>query len=232
MFRLLASSNTEPFLIAAIIAIVLVVAIILFYFSTKQVIIRTLKKTPTQPIARVQNKEYVKLIGQAKHVKDPLVVPVSGRQCIFYQVRVEKKGNKNSWHTVIDETKTQDFFIEVNGEMAIVKVDQPKSFRKIYLDKDHSTSSGFFQGSDPKLERFLKSRGYNSSNFLGFKKTLRYTEGIIALNEKVAVMGVAQWKSLNESIEGYNYSKILTLSGSEKQKLLITDIKRLTRGNH
>ncbi len=232
MFKLLASSNTEPYLVAAIILAVLVVAIILFYFSTKQVIIRTLKKVPSQPIARVQNKEYAKLIGKAKHVKDPLKSPVSGRSCIFYQVLVEKKGSKNSWHTVIDETRTQDFFIEVNGELAIVKLDQPKSFRKVYLDKDHSTSSGFLKGSDPKLDRFLKSRGYSSSNFLGFKKTLRYTEGIIALDEKVAVMGIAQWKGLSESIEGYNYSKILTLSGSEKQKLLITDIKKLTRENN
>lgn len=232
MFRLLASSSPQPYLILFIFVSAGLVALFLYYFSNKQVIIRTLKKAPTQPIARVQNKEYAKLIGNAKRVKDPLKGPVSGRQCIFYQVLVEKKGSKNSWHTVIDETQTQDFFIDVNGEMAIVKLDQPKSFRKVYLDKDHNTSTGFFQGSDPKLERFLKSRGYNSSNILGFKKTLRYSEGIIGLNEKVAVMGVAQWKSLNESIEGYNYSKILTLSGSEKQKLLITDIKKLTRENN
>ena len=232
MFRLLASSSTPPYLMVFLVAIGLVVALLVYYFSTKQVIIRTLKKSPSQPIARIQNKEYAKIIGLAKNVKDPLKAPVSGRQCIFYQVLVEKKGSKNSWHTVINETKTQDFFIETKGEMAIVKVDQPPSFRKVYLDKDHSTSTGFFLGSDRKLERFLESRGYSSTNFLGFNKTLRYSEGIIGLNEKVAVMGVAQWKTLNETIEGYSYSKILTLSGSEKQKLLITDIKKLTRENN
>lgn len=231
MFRLLVSSNIQPSFMVFLIAIGLVVALFVYYFSAKQVIIRTLKKSPSKPIARIQDKEYAKIIGQAKHVKDPLIAPISGRHCIFYQVIVEKKGSKNSWHTVIDETRTQDFFIETRGEMAIVKVDQPKSFRKVYLDKDHERSTGYFNGSDPKLEQFLKSRGSKGTNFLGIKKTMRYKEGVIHLNEKIAVMGTAEWKTLNEPIEGFNYSKILTLSGSEKQKLLITDMKKLTIEN-
>jgi len=231
MVRLLASSNSEPYVVAIIITIVMVTGFILFYFSTKQVIKRTLKKSPSKPIARIQDNEYAKIIGQAKHVKEPLIAPISGRRCIFYQVLVQKKGSKNSWHTVIDETETQDFFIEANGEMAIIKVDQPQNFRKVYLDKDHKRNSGLFQETDDKLEQFLKSRGSKGTNFLGFKKTMRYTEGIITLNEKVAVMGIAKWRTLKEPIEGFNYSKILTLSGSEKQKLLITDIKKLTIEN-
>jgi len=50
-----------------------------------------------------------------------------------------------------------------------------------------------------------------------------YTEGIIELNEPIAVKGIAQWKLLKEPIEGYSYSKILTLTGVKKEKLLITD---------
>lgn len=226
MFRLLARSSSEPYVIGIIITIVIGVGLILFYFGTKQVIKRTLKKAPSKPIARIQDKEYAKIIEQAKHVKEPLIAPISDRRCIFYQILVQKKGGKNSWHTVVKETKTQDFFIESRGEMAIVKVDQPASFRKIYLDKDHNRSTGFFDATDPKLEQFLKSRGHKSTNFLGFKRTMRYTEGIIGLNEKVAVMGIAKWKTLSEPIKGFSYSKILTLSGSEKQKLLITDLKK------
>ena len=82
--------------------------------------------------------------------------------------------------------------IEAGGEMAIIKGSQAKSFRKIYLDKDHKATTGFFQGSNPKLERFLKSRGYSGTNILGFNKTLRYTEGVIGLSEKIAVMGIAE----------------------------------------
>ena len=229
MFRVLSSSNFDLYIVAIIFAVIAVIAVLVYYFSTKQVIIRTLKKSPSSPIARIQNKEYTKIIGQAKHVNEPLIAPISGRQCIFYHIIVKKKGSKNSWHTVIDETKTQDFFIEAGGEMAIIKGSQAKSFRKIYLDKDHKATTGFFQGSNPKFERFLKSRGYSGTNILGFNKTLRYTEGVIGLNEKIAVMGIAEWKTLNEPIEGFNYSKILTLSGDEKNKLLITDLKHVTR---
>mgnify|MGYP000748910719 CR=1 FL=1 len=51
----------------------------------------------------------------------------------------------------------------------------------------------------------------------------------IELDEKIAVLGVAKWKTLKEPIEGFSYSKILTLSGIDKQKLLITDIKKATQ---
>ena len=52
---------------------------------------------------------------------------------------------------------------------------------------------------------------------------MRYSEGVIELNEPITVKGVAQWKILNEPIEGYSYSKILTLTGTKKEKLLVTD---------
>jgi len=60
------------------------------------VIKRTLKKAPSKPIAKIQDKECAKIIGQAKRVKEPLIVPISGRRCIFYQILVQKKEGKNS----------------------------------------------------------------------------------------------------------------------------------------
>ena len=44
---------------------------------------------------------------------------------------------------------------------------------------------------------------------------MRYSEGVIELNEPIAVKGIARWEILNEPIKGYSYSK--------KEKLLITD---------
>lgn len=222
----------ENFFPLIILLVVVSLLIFGFYFSKKQVILRALGKTKSKPISRIQDKEYAKIIGLAKHVDEPLIAPLSGRKCIYYQVIAEKKGSKNSWHTVIDETKSQDFFIERRGEMAIVKVQSSSGFKKVYLDKDHNKSSGFFNPPEPKIEAFLTSRGGSSTNFLGFKKTMRFKEGIIELDEKIAVLGVAKWKTLKEPIEGFSYSKILTLSGIDKQKLLITDIKRATQEAH
>mgnify|MGYP001825018531 CR=1 FL=1 len=37
---------------------------------------------------------------------------------------------------------------------------------------------------------------------MGINKTIRYTEGVIELNEPIAVKGIAKWKVLKNAIEG------------------------------
>lgn len=202
---------------------------IIFYFSAKKMILRELKKSKAIPITRIQEGEYAKAIGVAKLVKDPLIAPISGRNCVFYQIIVEKKGAKNSWSTVINQTVIHDFFIETRGEMAIVKTDQPKKFRKIFLEKDHKANSGFWNDANHRLEKYLKSHGSSSKGILGFSKTLRYYEGIIEPGERIAVKGIGNWKTIKEPIAGFNYSKVLTLTGGKDQKLLITDVKKVTK---
>ena len=84
-----------------------------------------------------------------------------------------------------------------------------------------------------KLEAYLKQHNKKSMGILGINKTIRYTEGVIELDEPIAIKGIAKWKVLKEAIKGYSYSKILTLEGTKKEKLLITDEpKALLRINH
>jgi hypothetical protein len=220
----------ENFLwIGVMIVVGIVFILVFYYFGAKAAILRELKKSKSIPITRIKEGEYAKVIGIAKLVKDPIIAPISGRNCVFYQIIVEKKGGKNSWHTVIDETQTQDFFIENRGEMAIVKTDQPKDFRKIFLEKDHKASSGFWNDANHRLEKYLKRHDRTSQGFLGINKTLRYHEGIIETGETIAVKGIGNWTTLKEPIAGFNYSKVLTLTGSKDKKLLITDLKKATK---
>lgn len=193
------------------------------YFSSKNVIIREFKKSRKKSINGIRANEYVKVIGTAKHVNKPLVAPISGRLCVYYHVIVEVKGDKN-WRRIINDSQSQDFFIETNSEMALVKSTSiQKDISKCYLVKDYKENSGFRNDAPEKLENYLQEHNKKSTGVLGINKTIRYTEGIIELNEKIGVKGVAKWKSLKEPIEGYSYSKILTLEGSKKEKLLITD---------
>ncbi len=201
------------------------VLILSYFFSKRAIILREMAKSKAKPIGSIREGEYVKVVGKAKHAKEPLIAPISERPCIFYHVEVLNTGGKND-KTLIDEMKAQDFFLEQNGEIVMVKQDQAYSFRKVYLVQDHQKNSGSFQGADPHLEKYLKKHHESSKNWLGFNKQLKYKEGIIALEEEIAVKGIAQWKSLKQPIEGYPYSKILSLRGSEDKKLLITDHKK------
>lgn len=205
-----------------IFCIAILFVIFSFLFSNKNRILRELKKSKAKSIHRIQNGEYAMVVGIAKHVEEPLEAPISGRKCIYYHVRVERMKDKH-WLTWVNEKKYQDFFLEAGGEMAIVKADHFSDERMVYLEKDHRKDSGFLNDATAKLDNYLERHGKSSTGILGFNKTIRYKEGIIELNEKVAVKGVAKWKTIDQSIEGYSYSKILTLTGTGEQKLLITD---------
>lgn len=215
--------NTKRVIPVLMFAAVAVIGVIGYYFSNKKIMLREFKKSRKKPINRIQEHEYAKVIGRAKHVNKSLEAPLSGRKCIYFHVVVEVKGDK-SWRKIIDEEKHQDFFIESNSEMAIVKMSSiQKSMRRFYLVKDYKEKSGFRNDAPEKLEIYLKQHNKKSTGLFGVNKTVRFSEGIIELNEAIAVKGIAKWETLKEPIEGYTYSKILTLSGTKKEKLLITD---------
>ena len=219
----------QPIIILLILISTGIFIFLAFYYSKKNIIIRELQKTRKKQITGVKENEYAKVIGKALHVHEPLIAPLSGRKCVYYYVHIQRKGDK-SWHTFIKEEKAQDFFLEVNGEMAIIK---PNSVpKKTFVVEDFETKSGSFNDATPELERFLNKHGKESKGFFGFNKTLRYKEGIIELKEDIAVKGIGKWKRLKEPIEGYNYSKILTLTGNDKEKLIITDLPEGLKRNN
>ncbi|MDO5979274.1 hypothetical protein [Flavivirga spongiicola] len=214
----------SPIAVIVILGSILVFA--LYYFNKKQVILRKLSKTRRKAVASLKTNEFVKVHGKALHVVAPLVAPLSKRKCVFYTIKLEKKvssGKSSYWKTIVDEEKMQDFFLEQNGSYVIVRpVPSPKNY-KSYLVKDEKVSSGVFNDPTPEFKELLKTYNIDSEGFFGFNKTLRYEEGIIEVGEKITVAGIAKWKTLNEPIPEYAYSKIVELISDEKEKLIITD---------
>ncbi|MCH9659671.1 MAG: hypothetical protein K0U54_02045 [Bacteroidetes bacterium] len=193
--------------------------------------LRELKKSEAKSVASIKNGEYVKIIGRALKVNEVLIAPLSKKECIFYQIEVIHQKDKNS-KTIIDETRTSDFFVSVKNEMVLIKMDQSHQDYTVILNYDHLDNSGTFNDAKPHLDHYLRSKGFESTGLFGFNKSLKYKEGIIEHSEKVAVKGIAEWRALKEPIEGYHYSKILTLRGSKNQKLIITDLAEAKYQDH
>ena len=213
-----------------IVAIILIVLLV-YYFSKKQIILRALSKIPLRRVTNLKQNEVSKLHGKALHVKDPLIAPYSKRKCIFYQIKIQQKvksGKSSHWKTLIEEEQMQDFFIESNGDMVIVKPQKHLRNYNCFLVKDKKQNSGTFNDASPKFEELLNKYNINSTYWLGFNKTLRYEEGIIEIGEYITVAGIAKWKSLSNPLPEYPYSKIAELEGNKKQKLLITDLPEAT----
>ena len=222
-----------PFLIIIVIGTIVFCA---FYFSKKQVLLRKLSKIRLKAIASLKTNEFIKIQGKALHVQEPLIAPLSKRKCVFYTIKIEKKvssGKSSHWKTIVDEQRIQDFFIEQNGSYAIIKPTQNPQNYISHLVVDKKTASGTFNDPTPEFEALFKKYHIDGVNFFGFNKQLRYKEGVVEVGEKITVAGIAKWKTLNEPIPEYGYSKIVALESNEKEKLLITDEpKALLRVNH
>lgn len=224
---LLLSSNGIMIIIPIIIVFVGAIIFLSYYFSKKQVVLRKLSKTPLKPATGLKTSELTKVTGKALHVKEPLIAPLSGRKCVFYTIKIEKRvstGKSSHWKTVINEEKTQEFFINSNGDFVIVRPSQSPNNYLSYLVKDKRISSGAFNDPTPEFESLLKSYNIDPLNFLGFNKSLRYMEGVIEIGEQITAAGIAKWKTLNEPIPDYHYSKIAELVSEGKEKLIITDL--------
>lgn len=217
-------------IIAAIILVFITIGFLFYYYSDKQRIIRSLSKLKTlNTISSFKQNQLTKITGKAREISKPLIAPFSKRKCVFYIINVkEEKGDEDNshWKTIFSEEKIQDFFVEKNGEYAIIKpTKNPKNYLS-YLVKDKEVSSGAFNDPSPKFEAFLKTYNIKSTGFLGFNKQLKCTEGIIEVGEEITVAGIAKWKELTEKIEGYSYSKIASLESNDNQRIIITDLPK------
>lgn len=226
----LAIENKNILIVAAIFLVMAIVGFLVYYYSKKQQIIRTLSKLrKLNAIGSLRQNEFAKITGKALHVHEPLIAPFSKRKCVFYSIQIQQRkqrGKSSHWENIISEEKTQDFFVEKNGEYVIIKpIKSPKNY-KSYLVVDKETSSGTFNDASSKFETLLKEYNIKSTGFLGFNKQLRYKEAIIEVGEEITVAGLVKWKTLSEKIEGYSYSKIATLESNAQQKIIITDLPK------
>ena len=136
---------------------VAIIVVLSYYYSNKKIMLREFKKSRKKSINSIRENEYVKIIGKAKHVNEPLIAPLSGRLCVYYHVVVEVKGDKR-WNKIINDEKSQDFFIESSSEMAIVKMSTiQKSMRRFFLVKDYKQNSGFRNDAPRKVRSLFKT---------------------------------------------------------------------------
>jgi hypothetical protein len=170
------------------VAILVAIAVAGAFFSHDARVKRALRKAPlattrTFPpntVATVQGT--VCLLDGA-----PLVAPLTGRPCAYYEAIVEEyrsTGKRGSWYPVIREQQGQDFLLDDGQGTARVIM----AHASVALVKDTHFRSGLFQDATPVLEQFLARHGRQSQGWL-FNKNLRYREGAIEAGELVAVCG-------------------------------------------
>lgn len=204
-----------PFTMFAIVGLLF---LLFWWFNKDNRLKRELKKAKGIRISDFKEGAYAKIVGKSMSTGETLIAPLSGRECVYYQITVEvERGDDDgfSWEKLFTENKAIDFLVSQSGETAYIEAKNVTGF----LVKDAKERSGVFNGATGKMKALLQRHGEKSKGFLGINKSLRYKEGIVEVGEAIAVMGKGNWTRA----ENNSKTPILTLSGNHEQPLKISD---------
>lgn len=210
--------------------ILILILALSFYFGRDAVIRRALRKARRCDIGSAPEASFTKLVGALSFAEEPLIAPLTGRRCAYYEAIVEElRGGRNSrWVRVIHEVGRRDFYLDDGTGRALVRT----SGAEVVVTRDSHQRSGTFRDATPELESFLRKHGRESTGVLGFNKSLRYREGVLEEGEHVAVCGVGRrapdpWGQPG----GYREQPtMLVLEPQEKVPLYVSDDPSTTRG--
>lgn len=160
--------------------------------------------TPTSPIAQAPGNGVVEIKGRIHPSEQGLLqAPFSGRHAVWVRVTVQElrsHGRNSSWHTILSEVDGRQFLVDDgSGQMARVIANGAN----VILDKQNIASSGTFNDAAGHLEGFLASRGLKSTSWLGFNKSMRYEEEVLAPGDALYALGPSRREAGPPVHDGY-----------------------------
>jgi len=184
--------------------------------------------TPTSPISQAPGNAHVEVKGRI--VPGPqgvLQAPFSGRHAVWARITVlehRSSGRNSYWATILKETDQREFFVDDgSGQMAKV-IPQGAD---VMLDAHNVASSGTFSDASPHLQAFLASRGHSTTSWLGFNKSMRYTEELLVPNDPLYALGPSRRDPGPPVNDGYRMapsSQLVLFAGQgEQHELILTN---------
>lgn len=203
--------------------IFVIIGVIINYFGKKQKVNRALDKLPQQSISGLQTNSFSKVTGEVKPVNSTLTAPLSKKECVYFVLKIEqmiKSGKNNNWNVIAKDEQITDFLIAHNSSLVVVSPKTNPNDFDSYVSNSTIKSIDITKKNTPEIENLLDKYKVNKKGFLGYSKNLKFTEAVIEVNDTITVAGVVKHKNLNEPIEGYSYSKIVSLVTEGNQKLV------------
>ena len=168
---------------------------------------RILEKVPAAPVAELEDGA-AKVVGTVVALKDTLKSPVTGAECVYYRLHIEKQrsdesetttrygrrrgdgdeGDDPDWETVIEDEQTVPFGVEDDTGVAAVDARDGE----VLIRSRKRVESGFLKDVSDEEERALTKRYASSGKTLSFTKRMRYTEVVIEEGDEVQVIGEAE----------------------------------------
>lgn len=187
------------------------------YFTSDERDYRKIKRKKTQPLSKIKEGDYVKLVGNIVPISEQFTSPLTNRKCVFYQVEVDRSLSDGE-STIVDEVDYSPFALKMGEDVVVVQTHGVKwvvAFDKIFR-------TGLLGKATGELKEILAKYNIKEKSF-GFRKSLSFKEGVLRENDKIAVLGVAQW-TLDE-----NGNNVLHIRSSNRKKVIISNKPKTLR---
>ncbi len=151
---------------------------------------RLIENTPTSKIRSIA-MGLVEIYGSIdKPFKQFLKSPFTNQDCVYYYYIIEKlqqSKNKKTW-AIIKQGQTQTKF-HLKDNTGSVLVDPTEA--KIEILPTYQKTTNELKIMPPAIKQFCTKNNIALTTFLGFGRTLRFTEYTLAHNDKIYILGTA-----------------------------------------
>lgn len=186
------------------------------------------------PIEKVSGGRVASIAGRVTKPQEPVVAPISGRRCVFYQVRVVRQ-LEDDGEEVICENHGTDFTVaDESGEALIRMADA-----EVVVDRAANVESGEFDAASAAMEALLARHNETSTATEAMlaqhnprtpgssgNRRLRYIEGVVQEGDMVTVLGRGEWEPDPSAKSDASYREMgtrLVFSAVKNQRLVVSD---------
>jgi hypothetical protein len=143
---------------------------------------RELDRAPGKRLWDVRPGERVRVTGLVKRLRETVMSPVTGRNCIGFRYVIEERGAGGDWHVVAQESKCMAF--ELVDEGVEATVEGPFVFGLDFDDR-----GDVWANLPPGLFGVLERARVPLSGPLGGEKEFRFREAVLRPEDRIMVLG-------------------------------------------
>ncbi|MEK6983416.1 MAG: GIDE domain-containing protein [Nanoarchaeota archaeon] len=205
-------------------SVVLLVGIYLFFKGFKWLnekrLIENLPTSKIRSLAMGLVEVYGKVVPAKNHL---LQSPFLNEKCVYYKYTIEeyrRSGKHGRWRLIDDGEKGRYFYLKDDSGFVLIDLQGAK----IDIPRDFESDSGF--GVDPPtaVKHFLKARNLGFEGFFGINKTMRFSEYLIAPNDKLYIIGTAGDNPfIDEALAKKGAEDVMVQKGAENKHFYISD---------
>lgn len=148
----------------------------------------------------------VEVQGTIKPTGELLRSPMSGKDCVYFEFKVEEQRTRSSsseghdntyWHTLVDDSQRAGFSVDDGTGSVSVAIAQAD----LLLSEDKAGHSSVLQNPTPEFKDAMARYGKGTKGWV-FNRTLRYRETFLEPGDRLYVLGTFSGGRILKGAEG------------------------------